>query len=291
MLTLYFNLSNEHFSRDRYADALAYLGEALEVIRRRGSRFGEWALLSETSYPLYMTGRWEEALARFAEIPEDRLLATTTLSGLSSVLEIYLHRGTLDEARRLLSHYAELEHSGEAQERSCYLSALAAVRRAEGRHEEALATGVAGSELAISALGPGTQPVKQGLVEAVEAAVALGFSDRAEELLETVERVSPGLRSPYLQAQVHRFRGRLAGAEAAAEAEYGHAAERFGALGIPFWRAVALLEHGEWLAGRDRSGEAEPLLAEARETFERLEAEPWLERIGRTEGVQAVTAS
>jgi hypothetical protein len=41
---------------------------------------------------------------------------------------------------------------------------------------------------------------------------------------------------------------------------------------------VVQLEHAEWLAGQGRRDEAEPLIAEARETFERLEAAPWLER-------------
>ena len=39
------------------------------------------------------------------------------------------------------------------------------------------------------------------------------------------------------------------------------------------------LEHGEWLAAQGRAEEAEPLFAEAREIFERLEAKPWLERV------------
>jgi hypothetical protein len=39
------------------------------------------------------------------------------------------------------------------------------------------------------------------------------------------------------------------------------------------------LEHAEWLAGQGRVEAAEPLLAEARETFERLAARPWLERV------------
>lgn len=42
--------------------------------------------------------------------------------------------------------------------------------------------------------------------------------------------------------------------------------------------AVTELEHGEWLVRQGRSDETEPLLAEAQETFERLEATPWLER-------------
>jgi hypothetical protein len=39
------------------------------------------------------------------------------------------------------------------------------------------------------------------------------------------------------------------------------------------------LEYAEWLAQEDRLEEAEPLLAEARETFERFRARPWLERL------------
>ena len=52
-------------------------------------------------------------------------------------------------------------------------------------------------------------------------------------------------------------------------------------VGFPFWLAVALLEHGEWLVAQGRAEEAESLLAEAREIFERLEARPWLERLER----------
>jgi hypothetical protein len=43
--------------------------------------------------------------------------------------------------------------------------------------------------------------------------------------------------------------------------------------------AVTRLEHGEWLAGEGRAEEAEPLFAEARELFERLDAKRWLDRI------------
>ena len=46
----------------------------------------------------------------------------------------------------------------------------------------------------------------------------------------------------------------------------------------------AAREHGEWLVGQGRPDEADPLLEEAAETFELLEATPWLERMkGRLE--------
>jgi len=57
----------------------------------------------------------------------------------------------------------------------------------------------------------------------------------------------------------------------------------FREFGMPFWLAVTLTEHGEWLLSEDRVAEAEPLLAEARETFERLQAKPWLERVEAAE--------
>ena len=111
---------------------------------------------------------------------------------------------------------------------------------------------------------------------ALEAAFALGESAKIEELLASIEAVPPGSRPPYLDAQARRFRARLAGDGAG----YKAAAERFRELGIPFWLAVTLLEHAEWLAGQG-SSQAEPLLAEASEIFERLEATPWLERTAR----------
>jgi hypothetical protein len=52
-------------------------------------------------------------------------------------------------------------------------------------------------------------------------------------------------------------------------------------LGVPFHLAVTQLELGQWLVSQGRGEEVQPLLAEAREIFERLEARPWLERAAR----------
>jgi hypothetical protein len=48
---------------------------------------------------------------------------------------------------------------------------------------------------------------------------------------------------------------------------------------MPFWLAVTLVEHCEWLTGQERPADADPLLEEAHLIFERLEARPWLERL------------
>ena len=99
----------------------------------------------------------------------------------------------------------------------------------------------------------------------------------------SIDAVPPGLRSPYLGAQALRFRARLAASDEAPSSSFEAAAKRFRELGVVFWLAVTLLEHGE-LTGD------ESLLDEAREIFERLEARPWLERLEKVGATAKVPA-
>ncbi len=216
------------------------------------------------TYPLYMLGRWDETLALLDDLTDEQIgSGAMFLSVLTSDLEIHIHRGGLDLARRLYSLFARLETSPDVQEHGIWLAATAALRRAEDDHAGALDAGEAAVATA-DKLGLGHQIVKQGLVEAIESALSLGREDRARELLAKLDAIPPGLRPPYLGAQAHRFRARLDGDPAGFET----AADAFGELGVPFWRAVALLEHGE-----------EAGLEQARKIFERLGAAPWLERV------------
>jgi len=82
-----------------------------------------------------------------------------------------------------------------------------------------------------------------------------------------------------LEATAHRFRARLAGDDPGADRHFTTSAAQLRSLELPFYLAVVQLEHGEWLTARGRPDDAQPLLAEARDTFERLEALPWLERV------------
>jgi ATP/maltotriose-dependent transcriptional regulator MalT len=81
-----------------------------------------------------------------------------------------------------------------------------------------------------------------------------------------------------LTAHAARFRAKLASDPVKAEAGFRRAEQMFHEYELPFWLAVTQLEHGEWLVAEGRASEAEPMLAEAEETFARLEARPWLER-------------
>jgi hypothetical protein len=102
-----------------------------------------------------------------------------------------------------------------------------------------------------------------------------------------------------LYAHALRFRARLSGRRGEDErvaSGYRQAAGMFREMATPFWLAQTLLEHGEWLAEHEQLSEAEPPLAEAREIFERLSAQPWLDRTdrlaeGATVGVAATGGS
>jgi ATP/maltotriose-dependent transcriptional regulator MalT len=122
----------------------------------------------------------------------------------------------------------------------------------------------------------------------VEAALAAGDLGKAEELVSRIEALRRGLQPPFIRAQAARFRARLTarrGESDGVEQGFKTAEQIFREYGIPFWLALTQLEHAEWLDGQGRPQGAEPLLTEARETFARLEATPWLERA--TQGASA----
>lgn len=91
-----------------------------------------------------------------------------------------------------------------------------------------------------------------------------------------------GRRPSFLRSQAERVRARLAAARGdaeQAESAFASAAESMKELGVPFWVAVTELEHAEWLASQLRATDAEPLLADAEELFERLQTLGWLGRV------------
>jgi class 3 adenylate cyclase/tetratricopeptide (TPR) repeat protein len=290
----YGNLAFVLSSRDRHEAAVEQLERGLAMARKVGSRPWELHLLDALVDTLLMLGRWDEADARAAEIPEPQVASgAAVLASVTSLPEMHVRRGELERAEGLLARGAALRDSGDLQDRAAAWASWAVLLQAQGRHAEALKA--AGEALgAREQLGPDAQGVKFGLVAAVEAALALGDLDRAEELLSIVERLRPGQRPPFLDAQASRFRAHLAagrGRPDQVEPGYKAAAGLLRELGSPFWLGVVLLEHAEWLAAQDRPGEADPLLEEAGAIFERLGARPWTERLHRLAGRPAQARS
>ncbi|HEY6707274.1 MAG TPA: AAA family ATPase, partial [Actinomycetota bacterium] len=288
------NLSFSLDSRDRHEEALEHLDQGLALAAKVGNRRWAVALADSKSYSLYLLGRWGEVTAVAAELFEPGLGEPSTSSTATSMTAVHAHQGQVASIGPLLTAYAALGHSADVQERAGYRAAEAIALQAERRHTEALAAG----EEAVSAhgvLGPGSEVVKQGFTEAAEAALALGDLAKVEALLALVDRLRPGERPPYLHAQAARFRARLAATQddppERAEAGFKAAAGLLRELQMPFWLAVTLLEHSEWLVVQGRPAEAAPLLEEAGAVFDRLQAAPWTERVSRLVGRPAQARS
>jgi class 3 adenylate cyclase/tetratricopeptide (TPR) repeat protein len=244
---------------DRYADAVETIDQGLELARRVGNRIWEENSRAGAVSSLVLLGRWDDALERAAELggsaDQGLLLPLVTVS---------CERGDVPGATQWLS--PAIRESEDAQVQYGIAVADATLLRAEGKLEAALDR--AESTFTEQQLGISFITVKLLLVEALEAAFALGDHQKVLELVAHVDALRPGERPPLLEAHAHRFRAKLSGEES----EFAAATSLFRELSLTFWLAVTLLEHGEHTG-------AESSLAEAREIFEGLRATPWLERV------------
>jgi class 3 adenylate cyclase/tetratricopeptide (TPR) repeat protein len=283
VLRAYFNLSYTSLQRERWDEGTGYLERGLALARTRGERASEWRSLGNLVDALQYAGEWDSALARAAELPDEgRDVPQIGLNIINPLTRIYTSRGDLTMARSLVDNPSDSwvdATRADVQLRAGFKLAQAVVRRAEGRYEDALAA--AGEALDAQRAQSNALGVVECFVEAVESALQLGRVETANELFALVESLAPGADSQSLHAQRRRLGARIAaksGESDKAEQGFKLAAGAFRELAVPFWLAVTLLEQGEWLVGEARGDEAEPLLAEAREIFERLGAAPWLER-------------
>ena len=290
-LRAYYNLADLMVQRDRAHESAELARDGLALARSVGNRYWEWSFLG-FAYPLFALGDWDDVVAREDGLPDEdwkrARIAFATL--LTSIVPVRINRGQLEEAKRSARLFAELEGSADVQEQSQVHFAEAALLLAEGNYADALRNAEASFETR-HANGIAFEAVKESFVVAVEAALALDDVSRAEELIAVVTTLPPGGSPQFLQAHAARFRARLAARGVdpeEADRLFRRAGALFNELALPFYLAVTLLEHGEWLLTQGRGEEAQPLLAEARETFERLEATPWLKRAGSSDvGQQA----
>ena len=279
-LRAYVNLGELLFRRDRYEDSLTRYEEGLALARRVGNRVWEVALLSEMIFPLFVLGRWDEAVERGSQIPENEMVLADIMNPLLSLPIIYVSRQDLEGAKRLLSIFSRFESSEDVQESAAHAVARATVHRAEGRLQEAQIASGKAIELA-RRIGPSSQMLVVGLDEALEAAFARGELAKVEELLMSVSDLQSAEVTPTLRAIETRFQARLSEARelgSRAEDAFKCAVGMFRDIGAVYWMAATLTEYGEFLLRQDRGGEAVPQLEEARTIFEQLRARTWLER-------------
>jgi class 3 adenylate cyclase/tetratricopeptide (TPR) repeat protein len=280
---------------DRLEPALEIYSQAEELLRRLGDRPRTAGTRLNRIQVLIELGRWDEAEAIFNEYLEADAaeLGSLVWPGALAVSAtwLYLKRGDIATGRRLVEEGAPLVAKAQLEMRSQHDAARAAVSNAEGDHVGALTM----AEATVRACIDESFPVgmRAALIEAVEAAFALGQAAKVVELMQLVrEHFRPG-RQPSVDAHMLRWEARLA----AALGDYERAVPKFTAaidaftrLQRPFWLAVTRCEFGECLIAQGRETEARDQLSQARSRFEQLRATPWVQRTSVAEQRGGISA-
>ncbi|MDP9298449.1 MAG: AAA family ATPase, partial [Actinomycetota bacterium] len=290
-LRAYNNLAEASYRMDRYEESVDLYEQGLALARKVGNRFWFDFLLTDRPIPLFLLGRWDEALEGLAEQPNlDRALADI-LGHVTILPLIYANRRQTDAAEKILDVYGRYETSSDVQEVAAWSSGNAALLNARGSHREALAM----AETALASaptMGADSIMVKIGFLEAVDAGFALGDLDRVRGLTEWGERLKSIRSSPVMMALHLRAKARLAAAtgDDGADSLFDASTQTLRQMGNRFWLAATLAEQSESFTSQGREDEAKPLLGEARGIFESLGAVVWLERLERL-GRSAATAA
>jgi DNA-binding CsgD family transcriptional regulator len=192
-------------------------------------------------------------------------------------------RGHVEESRRLVSEGAargeSLHWSSFTEAGRCVLGFVALSLGDPARAWEAL------SEIHRALTGPRrrNQEVMPAVADALEALVALGRLEQADELLaELVDEAEAGHR--WAGAAVARSRALLLLARGDAAASFhaaNESADRFEGLGFQFDRARSLLVAGDALRRLGERRRAAEKLQAARAVFAELGASLWVERAER----------
>jgi tetratricopeptide (TPR) repeat protein len=278
---------------DRFDEALALNAEILAHARQRGHREQLAFQLTGGLPVLFALGRWDEAIARADEVEQVPASPHATSEVIEAVA-ILCEQGRLDKAEALLADNEWQRDAEEAEIAANFAAVAARLHRARNRPAEALAVAERGLQWRTQLSVVNTY-MKQCQIEALEATFELDDLARAEELLTALDALQMGLRTAGMEAQRARFHARLdarRGAHDAVDSGYRKAETLFEQHGLAFYLAVTRLEHAEWLVEQGRTDEAASLLTQAVETFERLEATPWLDRVAavRTSAPTEITA-
>jgi DNA-binding CsgD family transcriptional regulator len=229
-------------------------------------------------------GRWESALAHAHEsMWAARQTATAFYRAMALYAEalVEAHRGRVDAARLTAEEGLRVtEDAGEVLTMVQILSVMGFVELSLGEHEAAhrhLARAIERKD----AMGVEEPAYFRIVPDDVEALVALGRLDEAEELLTPFEEVGRRLDRAWALATAARCRALLCAARgdhAAASEAINEALREHERLPLPFELGRTLLVKGTVERRAKRKRDARESLERARGAFETLGAAIWTER-------------
>jgi tetratricopeptide (TPR) repeat protein len=276
LLRAQFNFSGLLLEHDRLIEAREILVEGLAHSRLRGDRAWESNLIGQLGEVLVLTGEWEEAtriLDLNSQSPTDGM---GTALRLEPLIDLYLARGQLAEARTLVDQASELAESTDLQTQAIFFQADSEVCLAEGRYDEALEIARRAFEIFRALNQPHYEVL--GYSVAIDAAIGLRDVENAERLLHEIRSIPAVERRSLVDAQTSRLEGKIEALRGGDPSDaFARAEALFREIPMPYWLAVTLSD----AADAGITGGAD----EARSIFERLGARLWiahLDRVGAT---------
>lgn len=250
------------------------------------SRLGMAPLLAIAAANLallhFYAGRWDETDRYARQAIEGTQVASLQALGRFPLVLLLTAQGDLQAAENHLAGLFDWAASSDRQDRVSMGIAESTVALAKGRRDAATDKAAGAAHEALQAFGMLCEGFRLAWPLAMEAALSAGRLTEAAELLELVANAPKGHVPPYLRAQLARYRALLNAAQGEpgdVEANLREAVDALQKLGYAYWLARAQSDLGRWLGGQGRQAEAEPLLADAAETFTRLGATPDLQRV------------
>ena len=278
------NLSYVLSVAGRNAESERVVRQGLALARRVGHRWWERSLTTNLVGHLVDSGRWDEAEQAFAEA--DGIAAAGDAVHASASLDIAalaLARGERGRVVELVREPATWRDAAHRQVKSAGLYARALLALAEDRYDDALRECLLG----LRDRDVTEDPESSGILidKGCGAALALRSAEGITEVVALAREAAGGVSS--VEAKLPLHEARAAALRGDPDPGWEGAVAALRSLENPYWIATALLEQAEWLSAHGRAEETPPLVAEAREVFERLRVPPSLERIDRLEAASA----
>ncbi len=217
---------------DRHQEALAAAAQARHLADQVGTTFRLAQAHAALGQLLFHTGRWDEALAEVALLPEDLKEPAVACCDLGIAAVIGFHRGETGAARRHLA--AAAPHAKRLGRR--LITALALARSLDREHDGALTEALAALT---DAFGDNTEEIEETedlFADAVRLAIQTGDRDTARALAGRAAKLAAGSEIPHRQGNALYCRGLLNHDASMLLA----AAERYEGAGRPLQEARAL---------------------------------------------------
>jgi class 3 adenylate cyclase/tetratricopeptide (TPR) repeat protein len=255
----------------RFEEAVTAGRQAMDAGERLASRVDHNLAALQLARALFSLGRWDEAIATVEAVAPETAPANRGMV-LGPPLLLALHRGELEQARRVLEEFDRGQADGGAAFESDYRSLReVALVHLSGGHLEAKAV-IDRAQSGDYAEWPTWLPL------AIDLITQLEDDDVLRDIASALRREVVPQTSPMVAAQASRLQALLAvhaGDTARAESEWASAIAVVSQAGMVFDEATLRLELLEHVP--DHRG-APAGLHGAIETFTRLRAAPWLER-------------